>query len=149
MKIYKIEEIENIQNYILGGKSDFIVNEIEKDIHINFQVKRSSKDKEVYFVSYKTIEWKYIGFIRTYSLQGKESFYNIPIFFPVKESSNVTEDQIFKSILFRKLIIYIYFLNKLPDNISILYTGVCSVCSRKLTDPKYIRIGIGKICLEK
>lgn len=144
MNLHKLS-LENSQNYILGGKADFVVKDINNSNHINFKVKL--KENNIYYVSFKSIDWLYIGHIETKKIEE----YNVPIFKPKKDllSQKDKDSIIEKQIIFSNLIKYIYYLQQIPSNIEILYSGICSICGRKLTDPIYIEIGIGKICLGK
>lgn len=137
--IYKLNLI-NTQRYILGGRADFIVQDINTQDHIEFKVKQDAKNDKVFYVRYKSIDWIYIGKIEIYN--------SLPIF-RVSIKGKFSDDENLKSQIFYKLILYIYYIENLPCNINILYTGTCSRCGRKLTDPEYIEIGIGKVCLEK
>lgn len=136
--MYKLN-LENSQRYILGGKANFIVKDTNNQDHIEFKVRQDPKNESIYYIRYKGIDWYYIGYIIV--SQDKALFYP-------SIKGEMTDDNLLKADIFKKLILYIYHLNSLPKNIEILYTGVCSVCGRKLTDPIYIEIGVGKICLE-
>lgn len=139
--------LENSQNFILGGKADFIVSDINNNDHINYEVRQDVKQKNIYYVKYKSLDWVYLGYIRTTEVKTEDVIYYIPEFFPVIK--RLTDQIIQKSSIFNKIILYIYYIQKLPSNIEIKYAGRCSICGRKLTDPAYIEIGIGKQCLEK
>lgn len=138
--------LENSRNYILGGKADFVLSDVNNSNHINFQVRQDVKSLNIYYVKFKSIDWIYIGYIKTKEIYEENVKYNIPQFFPVIK--NVTDEMILKSSIFKKLIMYIYYIDRLPSNVEILYAGKCCMCGRKLTDPAYIEIGIGKLCLE-
>lgn len=139
MELHKLN-LENAQRYILGGKADFVIRDINTQDHIEFKVRQDIKNNKIYYVRYKSIDWLYIGVLEIWN--------DKPVF-RVSIKGKMTEDMILKSQVFYKFILYVYHILNLPCNIDILYTGVCSRCGRKLTDPIYIEIGIGKICLEK
>lgn len=143
MADYKLN-IEVLPAFLLGGKANFVVKEIDNDNHIEFDIKRDNKNKDIYYVKFKSIEWEYLGLIKNNSNDN-----SLPIFIPNKNLNSTKPIVIQRFEVFKKLFLYIYYLNKLPTNIEITYTGICSVCRRKLTDPQYISIGIGKICLQK
>lgn len=138
---YKLK-LEYLKPFILGGSANFIVKEKNNNNHIEFKTKKDAKDENILYVKYKSIDWEYIGYIK----KNENMFFNVSVN-KLYTKLNI-EDIITKSKIFRKLYLYIFHLNKLPDNIEILYTGRCSICNRTLTDPKYIEIGIGKVCLE-
>lgn len=146
MELQKLSKVEYIQNYILGGTADIVVTDTIKDLHINYTITKDKKDDTIYYVRFKSHSSIYIGFIKTKEVKVNQDVYNIPEF---KKKSNLQEDYNYKAEVFHNLILYIYYLNKLPNNIEILYTGRCSVCNRQLTNPDYIAIGIGEICLQK
>lgn len=137
--MYKLTT-DKLQSYLLGGKADFIVKEKDNENHINFQVRKDSKKENLFYVTYHGMRWDYIGLIK------KEN--DMIDFYPIKLDTKYTQAQIEKSKIFRKLFLFIFALDKLPSNIEVMYSGRCSVCNRLLTDPIYIEIGIGKICLE-
>ena len=137
--IYKINELEYIQNFILGGRANFVINDMETGDHIEFKVKRKI-DTEIYYVQYKSIDWVYIGYIHTVKVDDL----NVPVF--KKKDIKGAERAVY---IFDLLIKFFYYIQRIPTNIEFLYTGICSRCGRKLTDPEYIRIGIGKVCLTK
>lgn len=129
---------EYLLQFILGGHSEFVVSQKDTDIHIEFKVTQKIGE-EIYFVSYKSTVWVYIGLIKF------KPYFD---FIPVKVTESVKPDTISRAEVFRKLILGISYLNKLPNNIEVFYTGRCSVCHRKLSDPDYIKIGIGPTCLK-
>lgn len=145
MELHKLNKIEYIQNYILGGRADFVISDITKDIHLNYTVTVDKRDASIYYVRFKSLESIYIGLIKITETKVNEDVYNIPKFTTKKF---LKEEYNYKAEVFNKLLLYIYYLNKLPNNIEFLYTGTCSICNRKLTNPKYIEIGIGEKCLQ-
>lgn len=133
--------MESLPHFILGGTAEFILNEIETRNHIRFRVKVDSKDKNRYWVRYKPMgDWVYIGWI---DISGE-----LPVFHPLTLNVATPNEVIERADVFRKFILFIYYLKRIPRNLEVLYTGRCSVCGRTLKDPYYIKIGIGKICLE-
>ncbi len=140
---YPLLSIPHIQNFILGGNSNFIIRNKNNEHHINFivkQVKIKLPNKEIeltdnYNVYYKSHSKILIGFI------------NKPtnVFHPNKSISKIFVPE---TNTFNSLHNFIYNRNMIPNNIEILYTGHCCKCGKLLTDPKYIEIGIGKWCLE-
>lgn len=145
MEIHKLNNFNHIQNYILGGRADFIVAEKDSDIHFNYTVTQDKKDESLYYVRYKSLSSIVIGIVKTEATKVDEDIYNLPKFTLKK---HIQSEFIHKAQVFNKLILYIYYLQKLPNNIEILYTGICSICGAKLTNPKYIEIGIGPTCLK-
>lgn len=140
--------IDKLPDFILGGWADFIVSEIGNTNHINFKVKQDPNRKDTYYVRYKSIDWKYIGYIKV-KLNDPDRLTYKPLFFPCNKKDKMTDEMINIATIFKKLVLYIYHLNTLPSNIEVLYAGKCSRCGRELKDPKYIDIGIGPTCLKK
>lgn len=146
METYELKDLSRVQDYILGGRADFIISDRNIDLHINFKVNIDSKDKNKYYVKYKSADWIYIGMINTKTIEIENVLLNYPLFSLSKKS--LTKDQIDKGSIFSILIKYLYYIQTIPRNIQFLYTGRCSICGRKLTDPEYIKIGMGPTCLE-
>jgi hypothetical protein len=140
MENYHCLQVEYLDKFILGGSSEFILSEKETKNHIDFHVKQDSKNKSLYWVRYKSIEWIYIGRIL---LEPKILFH------PLKVNTNTSNEIIEKAEVFRKFILYIFYVKKIPSNLEVLYTGKCSICHRTLKNPTYIKIGIGPECLKK
>lgn len=145
METYRISEIENIQNYILGGRAEFVIEDLESKAHITFTVRQDAKDETRYFVKYKSLDLKYIGIVKTKLIEFEGDKYNMPFFYPDKKHI-LTDNDREKQDIFAMLIKFIYYIELIPENINILHTGRCSICSRVLNDPESIRIGIGPVC---
>ncbi len=130
--------MDSLPQFLLGGTAEFVLSEISNKNHLRFKIKRDTKDVLRYWVRYKTIgDWRYIGYMIDH-----------PLFVPEYHPQPSTEDSRVVSEVFRKFLLFIYHLKKIPSNLEVLYTGECCVCGRRLKDPIYIKIGIGKICLE-
>lgn len=135
--MYKIE-YENIKNFLLGGKCDFILINKTTKHHIGFSIKlitKSNTKPNRYYVYYNSTSPTYIGW-----LNEDGSWLGI--------YTNIEEQYLKQQSIFHKLHNYIFKEDKYPNNIEIHYTGQCSKCGRILKDPKSIKLGIGKYCLE-
>lgn len=128
---------ENIKPFLLGGKADFIVKNTKTNNHLNYVITKKELNEVdyIYYVYYKSHIKIYLGFLNDKGI----------IFTPdwkVEEKYHKQRD------IFGKLHNFIFNRNKYPNDIEIGYTGECSVCGRKLTNPKYIELGIGEWCLK-
>lgn len=143
MENYYSLTMDSLPQFILGGVAEFVLSEKDTKSHIAFRVKRDSKEENKYWVRYKSVDWVYIGYI-----DAKPVSTNNPLFYPLKLDRHTPDETIIKADIFRKFVLYVYHLNKIPENLDVLYTGRCCMCNRELKDPIYIKIGIGKICLQ-
>lgn len=141
--------MDSLPQFLIGGTAEFILSEIGNKNHIRFKIKRDVKDEKKYWVRYKAVgDWRYIGYIH-YDLLREGTFWILGTE-PVAQyhpQPNTEDDRVISEI-FRKFLLFVYYLKKIPSNLEVLYTGECCVCGRRLKDPIYIKIGIGKICLE-
>lgn len=117
--------IERAYDYMLGGKAELVFFNKTKNTSVVFNINKQHPG--IWYVYYQTI---YIGFIRG------------DLFHPAKDIAEETI-HIFKRILSIVVNKYTH-----PD-LAIMHTGICSVCSRKLTDPESIEWGIGPECRKK
>lgn len=146
--MYKLSE-DNIKEFLLGGYANFVLKNITNNHHIEYTIKIKEETRKLnrtlYFVSYKSTEWQYIGIlVREKVLSNGQEKEEINFHF----KTDISVDHYLQAKTFKGLIEFIYHKDKLPNNVEILYTGQCSICNRKLTDPKYINIGIGPTCLK-
>lgn len=135
-------EFEHLKAFLLGGKADFVLINKTNQHHLNYKILfRSEVDnKKTYFVFFVSTKDIYIGNITIYDNKLDGYFYE----------NKKTGGQYIKPLkIFVGLFYFIFRKNQLPNNVEIGYSGVCFVCNRKLTDPKYIAMGIGQKCLEK
>ncbi len=136
--MYKIE-YENIKPFLLGGKCNFVLINTTTNNHIGYTInlvdKKKETDKDRYYIFYNSTSPIYIGW-----LNEDASWLGL--------APNIEEQYLKQQAIFHKLHEFIFKKNKYPNNIEIHYTGQCSKCGRILKDPKYIKLGIGKYCLE-
>jgi hypothetical protein len=76
MELHKLNNIEYIQNYLLGGHADFVLSDIIKDIHLNYTITKDKKDDTIYYVRFKSHSSEYIGFIKTKEVKVNQDVYN-------------------------------------------------------------------------
>ncbi len=127
-------QFEHLIKFMLGGKAEIVIRNKFSDHHITYKIQQSKKKETLYNVFHNK---QYLGSI--------DASWPTKIFWPSKDSSisSMKETKVFKD-----LSIFIFNNSKLPNAVEVYHTGRCSVCNRTLKDPEYIKIGIGKICLE-
>jgi len=136
-----ILEYEKLQDFMLGGKADFVIVNKNNEHRINYIIKKFPYNDNKFKVSYKSHIKIDIGYIVLES-QNIISFQSIDF----KHLAILSKE---RAETFKGLFNFVFVRNMIPNNVSVCYTGRCSICGRKLTDPEYIRIGIGKKCLEE
>ncbi len=143
MEKYKLE-YPILVKFLLGGKADFILHNLTSENHINFLIGKSDTNKywQVYYILDKKRP-QYIGAIITYKDFVEKDCYQYKPRHPL-----IGEDEVKMNHIFSKFFEFVFKQDKIPNNCEVLYTGKCSVCHRKLTDPISIERGIGKYCLE-
>ena len=136
---YKLTKLEYLKPFLLGGECNFILQNTISNNHLNYIIrKKEYKDKTfTYYVYFKSTNEVYIGYIN----QAKTHFY--------RNTKELVQDEFRKQInVFESFFDFIFNRNKIPLNIEILYTGQCGRCGDTLTNPKYIKIGLGKYCAD-
>lgn len=144
--MYKLS-IENCQNFLLGGKADFLVKDIVNKVTLNYLIKQDYYNKKLYYIKYKSFDWLNVATLQIKELIIDNVQINLPVFFPLNNVSDVKIIE--KSNIINTIILCIYYIEQLPFNIEIHYTGRCSICGRKLTDEISINRGIGETCMKK
>ena len=137
MNNYKLDNLEHLQKYLLGGKAEFIIENIKSTNHYTYFIKK--KKDNIYYLFVIIHKPIYLGHFQ-YEL-GKNVFLSL-------QAKNTDNTNLKYYNLLISFLTFIYKENKIPQGIEIYYTGRCSVCNRVLTDPESINIGIGKYCLE-
>jgi len=140
---YKIQNIENIKNFLFGGNATITLQSAKSGKHFTFKVRVAKKDDDTapYFVSVLNgtdnyTNYAYVGIISS----DKKSF-------KLTQKSKITEDALsYKAFnyFFTQLL-----QNKINPDLSVLHSGTCGRCGRKLTTPKSIEIGLGPSCAKK
>ena len=136
-------EYDKLRKFLLMGNCDFVIKNNRNEHRINFLIKKDKEKDDIFYIKYKSHKWTYIGWFKKYhnQLRFKDEFN----FYP-KEGMITQDDN--KYQIFKSFMEIIYIKEKLPNNVSVYYTGRCSKCGRTLTNPDYIKIGIGQWCLE-
>ena len=123
------------RNFILGGKSEFYLENTETDNRFHFFV-RASDNKNLFFIHLINDDLKvskylgYIsrGFIFNKGKKGEGSEQMLPI---------------------KALVYTLKYVDKLPDSVRVQHLGKCSRCGRKLKDAESIARGLGPECYKK
>lgn len=130
---------EHIISFLLGGKCECIIRNINTNNSFKFQIKSNTESSggNMYFV-YTYVDGKsvYAGFIG-----GKKREYT----YTQGKKGVLSENE----IEIKALMYVLKNAHKLPDNVEVLHVGKCSRCGRKLTNPDSINIGVGPECIKK
>lgn len=133
------EITENILEYLLGGKCEFILSQDavggKPAAKRRYKITSSHKNNKCYYVY---CEGDYIGYFMSYNIGN------------LKVISNKGNE----SDMGKPLVVVLNSLKnngRLPGNgvVHITSTGRCSVCGRVLTDLNSIKYGVGPTCREK
>lgn len=149
--LHKLDTLEKIRDYVVNIHSNFIIKNTNTNNSIEFYIKlkkNSTINKRIYYVYLKYIRSYYIGTIIFEDIisDGKD---RINKWFTLSKNihTEIVEVNV-KSVIFQKFFEFIYIKEELPNGIEIYHTGQCAVCGRKLTNPKYMEIGIGPKCIK-
>ena len=139
--IYKLENIEDIKRFIVGGNAILTLESKRTGRWFTYRIKRAKKDDETspFFVAVLTgndneTSYTYMGTI----------FDNGKLNFKLTTNSKVGEDALsYKAFtFFFKLLLE----NKLHEEIAIYHRGICGRCGRALTTPSSLVNGFGPEC---
>jgi len=139
--IYKLENIEDIKRFIIGGNAIMTLESKKTGRWFTYKIKKSNKedDKSPYFVSVLTgndneTAYTYMGTI----------FSNDKLSFNLTKKSKISDDALsYKAFNF---FFNLLLNNKLHDDIEIYHRDICSVCGKKLTTPESLKSGMGPFC---
>lgn len=141
-KIYKLENIEDIKRFIVGGRAIMTLESKRTGRWFTFKIKKAKKDEEKspFFVSVLTgsdneSSYTYMGTI--FQNDGKLKF-------SLTKNSKISKDALsYKAFsFFFNLLIN----DKLHEEIIVYHRGLCSVCGKSLTQPESLKSGVGPIC---
>lgn len=151
--LHILETLEIVQNYIVNTKSDFVIKNMKSGNSFEYRVEINTTscktNKNIYYIYTKHIESVYIGMIvfENVIINGETTIQKN--FFISKRIQEMTDGIQKRGYIFQALFKLIYQDQKMPIGIEFYHTGLCAVCGRKLTNPKYMAIGIGPKCLIK
>lgn len=141
--IYKLESVENIKLFIIGGKAVLTLESKNTGRWFTYRIRMAKKDdeKSPFFVSLLTgnnneSSYTYLGTI--FKKEDKLDF-------KLTKKSTISEDALsYKAFNF--------FINqlmsgKIHENLGVYHRGICSVCGKTLTQPESLKNGIGPFCM--
>jgi len=141
--IYKLENIEDIKKFIVGGKAVLTLESKKTGRWFTYRIKKAKKDDDnsPFFVSVLTgmnndSAYTYMGTI----------FKNADkLNFKLTKNSKIGED----ALSYKAFIFFFNLLlnNKAHDDLSIYHRGVCARCGKTLTVPESLVNGFGKECM--
>lgn len=151
-KLHKIESIDHIKKFLLGGRATFTVKNVRTENHLTFSITKDLKSKMIdgkeywtYFISYRSKHWTLVGVFNTHYMT-----YHLPkkLIEYLADKNNGAIDEIAKAYQVIKALLFdfIFDRDKLPNDVEIYHLGQCSVCGRPLNDPVSIEMGIGPKC---
>jgi hypothetical protein len=148
--LHQLNTLEMVQSTIINNKSTFIVKNTKTENQMDFTVvlSKENTNSKIYYVYLKHTKSYYIGSISVTNVlsMGEEKVYRT---FTI--SKNIHDESIeivAKANIFSKLIEFIYQKQTLPVGIEFYHTGLCRRCGKKLTQLKYVDLGIGPNCLK-
>ena len=140
--IYKLEKIEDILTFIVGGKAIMTLESKTSGRWFTYRIKRAKKEDEnsPFFVSVLTgndneSAYTYLGTI--FNNDNKLSF-------KLTKNSKIGTDALsYKAFNF----FFNYLLdNKIHKDMIVYHRGLCCVCGKSLTTPESLKSGKGPIC---
>lgn len=140
--IYKLENIEDIKRFIIGGKAIMTLESKRTGRWFTYKIKKAKKDEEKssFFVSVLTgadneTAYTYMGTI--FQNDGKLKF-------TLTKNSKIGEDAFsYKAFnFFFNLMIN----GKTHEEIIVYHRGICGRCGRTLTVPESLITGLGPEC---
>lgn len=150
----KLENKDDIQMYVYGGKGRFILKSNKSNKSYEFKIKKPAKtvfegykkvpnprySDNILFVFSRindNVDFQYIGVYRI-----EENIFN----FSKKSKIDITHDTV-KG--FKWLIKQFENDKDFPSEMEFFHMGICGCCAKTLTTPQSIKMGIGPICFEK
>lgn len=134
----KLTNIEDIKNYLVGGKAEFTLKSLKTGNHHTYKTRilpNGNSDRNSFFVSHLTGSdnesyYLYLG-VLTQDLRLIHTKAS-----PAKSSAG------FAALS--------WFLSNIGDKrVEFYHTGKCSACGRKLTTPESIECGMGPVCRKR
>ncbi len=139
--LHEITDLTHLRRFLLGGKAELILENQKTKNHLSFRIKIKYEVKSPYsYTYYVYCNKEYIGAMVEFMFNEEKLIGFHP---------KLGNDEINKlGKIFEGFIKLTMRQNRFPNDCKAYHTGRCSVCNRVLTDPEYIEIGVGKICLE-
>lgn len=142
---HKITDITLLKKFLLGGKAEFTIKNINSGNKITLFIKRIDeikgvKQENLHYIYRIGRRKNYIGSIY---LETDLKFISSIISRTIEDEDRLSWD------VFNNLIRILFIANRMPNGTEFYHVGKCSVCNRKLTDPNSVERGIGEYCLNK
>lgn len=147
---YEITELSHLQNFLLGGKAMFTLRNEKSGNHIVFSFRKQDvKYKHIFPIKLTPTQYIYVHKHSKIYLGYFQCKLDVdPPITWIHPNSKLYEDEMVYYRIIMNFLMMVFSIGKMPKGLKIYYNGKCSICGRKLTDPDYIKIGIGKYCLE-
>lgn len=150
----RLENKDDIQMYLFGGNGRFILKSSKSNKGYEYKIKKPSKtiydgytkvpnpryDENLLFVSSRLNEEQDFSFIGTIRIE--ENTYTHSRKSKVDKSHDVV-----KGIMW--LVKQFDNNSDFPSEMEFLHMGICSCCSKSLTTPDSIKLGIGPVCFKR
>lgn len=139
-----IDNPQTIKKFLLGGKAQFVLLNTNSNNSIQFKLtlKNIKDDSKLYYLFHNKL---YCGYLKVEVYNNENiSYFGVPC-----NKKNLTDIDVHKYFLIFNSYLSFIFKDTLPKGTDFYHIGKCSICGRALSDPTSIKIGIGKICLEK
>ena len=144
-----LESVDDIRNYMFGGKAEFTLQSNVTGKHYTYRIlsKNDDPDYPIKFLyvlsgSDNDSDWAYAGTVRM--LKNNPSH---EITYNTTDKAKFTRTS--PSMIAFRWAIWMLNKNTMSPMLSFLHSGKCSACNRKLTDPESIRTGMGPVCRSK
>ena len=140
--IYKLENVEDIKKFIVGGKAIITLESRKTGSWFTYRIKRAKKDDKnsPFFVSVLTG----CDNESAYTYMGTIFINNDKLSFRLTKNSKIREEATsYKAFNF---FFNLLMNDKIHPEMVVYHRGICCVCGRPLTTPDSLISGIGPIC---
>ena len=140
--VYKIEDVEDIRNFLIGGKAIMTLESKQSGRWFTYKIKKlkSDRDDAPFFVSVLTGQDNNSA----YTYMGTISVNYDKLNFKLTKKSKIGEDALsYKAFNF---FFNLLMKGKVHSDMNVYHKGFCAVCGRALTTPESILRGIGPYC---
>lgn len=133
-------EVSRPRSFILGGKSEFTVENLTTGVSFKYRVHKCKKSATMFFVSVRDgiDAWEYAGFLDVNPQTGKVKYIQ------GKKGSKGSDEPAIKGILYALR----YQDKPLPQPMLMRHHGKCACCGKSLNDPESVLRGFGPKCWE-
>jgi ribosomal protein L31 len=146
---HKIEQIEDIKNFIFAGNAIFTIESTKTGKWFTFEINKPKDNDHLFFVGIlrgpdNTSSYSYIGIVSDRDGSGFRFIQTAKSkFTKVDEKGNREDSTCVKAFKF-------FFNNLMKNNVhpemSFYHMGYCAKCGRALSTPESVSRGIGPVC---